>query len=268
MVLCCPSQHTDTMLHSKLAVQQLSDKDLPVVMEELNKACVQWYNIGMMLRVSLDRLDAIKEQYSNPSDCLRETLKIWLKTYPAHSTWSNIIDALRSYTVGEIKLATDLERKYCLTQDTSVAPTYHPVSVTAVSASHMTTLPQFMAPLSHPVFVPPYSMPPQPHLSHPPPWSASHYSPTPTTQPMSTQLLPPPSSGTAHTVTPATVYSQVTPDPTPVPPSYIPTPVTASPPHPILPPSLPSFVSDSTPPDTPPTPQPPTVTPPPEHTGR
>ena len=123
VVLCCPSQHTDTMLHSQLAGQQLSDNDLPVVMEELNKACVKWYNIGMMLRVSLDRLDVIKEQYSNPLDCLRETLKIWLKTYLSHPTWRNIVDALRSYTVGEIKLATDLERKYCLTQNARVAPT-------------------------------------------------------------------------------------------------------------------------------------------------
>ena len=243
VVLCCPSQHTDTMLYSQLAGQQLSDNNLPVVMEELNKACVKWYNIGMMLRVSLDRLDTIKEQYSNPSDCLRETLKIWLKTYPSHPTWSNIVDTLRSYTVGEIKLATDLERKYCLTQDTSVAATYHPVSVTAVSASHMTTLPQFMAPLSQPpVFVPPYSMPPQPHPSHLPPWSAQYYSLPPTSQPVSAQLLPPIPARTAHTATPPTMSSQVTPDPTLVPSSYLPTPVTTSPAYPVIPfppPSLP-----------------------------
>ena len=254
MVLCCPSQHTDTMLHSQLAGQQLSDNDLPVVMEELNKACVKWYDIGMMLRVSLDRLDTIKEQYSNHSACLRETLKIWLKTYPSHPTWSNIVDALRSYTVGEIKLATDLERKYCLTQDISVAATYHPL---LVSASHMTTLPKFMASLSQPpVFAPPYSMPPQPHPSHIPPWSASHYSPPLASQPMSTQLLPPPSSGTAHTATP---------DPTPVPSSTL---MTASPPYPVLPPSLPSLISGFTPPDTLPAPQPPTMTSSREHTGR
>ena len=70
--------NTDTKLHSQLAGQQLSDIDLPMVMEELNKVCVKWYDIGMMLRVKLNRLDAIKEQYSNPSDCLRETLKMWL----------------------------------------------------------------------------------------------------------------------------------------------------------------------------------------------
>ena len=88
------------MLHSRLAGQQLlSDNDLPVVMAELNKVGVKWYNIGMMLRVKLNRLDSIKEQYSNPSDCLRETLKIWLRNYPPPPTWSNIVDVLRNDTV-------------------------------------------------------------------------------------------------------------------------------------------------------------------------
>ena len=44
------------------AGQQLSVNDLPVVMEELNKACVKWYNIGMMLPVEIGRLDSIKER--------------------------------------------------------------------------------------------------------------------------------------------------------------------------------------------------------------
>ena len=253
------------MLQSQLAGQQLSDNELPVIIEELNKACVKWYDIGMMLRVKFNRLDAIKEQYSNPSDCLRETLKIWLKIYPPHPMWSNIVDALRSDTMSETKLAADLEQKYCSTQDTSVAATHHPVSVTSVAASQAhilgTTLPQFMNPLSQPAtFSLPYSMPPQPHPSHPPAWSAPHYHPPPTRYPMSDQLIPPPSSGAVHIPTPTT---QVTPGPTS---SYLPTPMTASPPYPVLPvlPHCPSsLISISTPPDTPPT-----VTLPPQHTGR
>ena len=255
----------DKMLTSQLTGQQLSDNDLPVVMEALNVACVKWYNIGMMLRLKFDRLDAIKEQYSNPSDCLRETLKIWLKIYPSHPTWSNIVDALRSSTVDEIKLASELEQKYCSTQDTNIAATHYPVPVTGVAASQihiqMPTLPQITTPLLHPpVFASLYSMPPQPHPSHPPPWSAPHYHPPQTRYPMSDQLIPPPSSGAAHIPTPTT---QVTPGPTS---SYLPTPMTASPPYPVLPvlPHCPSsLISISTPPDTPPT-----VTLPPQHTGR
>ena len=259
-----------TLLHSQFAGQQLSDIDLPVVMEELNTACVKWYDIGMMLRVKLNRLDAIKEQYSNPSDCLRETLKMWLKIYPPHPTWSNIVDALRSNTVGETKLSADLEEKYCSTQDTSVAATHHPVSVTAVAESQahilMTTLPPFMDSLSQPpVFFPPYSMPPQSHPSHPQPWFVPYYYyPPPTGYPVSAQLLSPHSSGTAYTATPPTMYSQVTPGPTS---SYLPTPMIESRPYQVLP-SPSSFITDSTPHDTPPTPQPLTVCPPPQCTGR
>ena len=236
-------------------------------MEELNTACVKWYDIGMMLRVKLNRLDAIKEQYSNPPYCLRETLKLWLKIYPPHPMWSNIVDALRSKTVSETKLAADLEQRYCSTQDTSVAATHHTVPVKAVAKPQahilMTTLSQFMAPLSQPpVSVPLYSV--QPHPSYPPPWSAPHCypPPPPTSYPVSAQLLPPPSPGTA---TPPTMYSQVTPGPTS---SYLPTPMIASRPYQVLLPSPSFLITDSTPHDTPPIPQPPTVSPPPEYTGR
>ena len=74
------------MSHSQPAGQQLSVYDLGMVMDELNKACIKWYNIGMQLGVEIYRLDAIKEQYDNPSDCLRETLKTWLKKHtPSHT---------------------------------------------------------------------------------------------------------------------------------------------------------------------------------------
>ena len=259
------------MLNSQFAGQQLSDIDLPVVIEELNKVCVKWYDIGMMLRMKLNRLDAIKEQYSNPSDCLRETIKMWLKIYPSHPTWSNIVDALRSDTVGETKLAADLEQKYCSTQDISLSATNHPVPITAVAPSQahivVTTLPQFMAPLSQPpTFFPTYYTQALPHPSHLKPWSAPHYYPPPTGFPVSAQLPPPASSRTAYTATPLTVHLHVPPAPTLVTSSYsVPTHMTASLPQPVPPSSL---MSNSTPPDTPPTPQLPTVTPSPEHTGR
>ena len=264
----------DKMLTSQLTGQQLSDNDLPVVMEALNVACVKWYNIGMMLRLKFNRLDAIKEQYSNPSDCLRETLKIWLKIYPSHPTWSNIVDALRSSTVDEIKLASELEQKYCSTQDTNIAATHYPVPVTGVAASQihiqMPTLPQITTPLLHPpVFASLYSMPPQPHPSHSPPWSAPYYSSTVTSYPLSAQLLPLPPSGTASIATPPTIYSQVPPGPTLVPSSCsVPASLTASPQHPVPLPSPPSLISDPTPRNTPLPPQLSTVTSPPEHTGR
>ena len=128
----------------------------------------------MQLQVSVGTLDAIKKQYSDPSDCLMETLKTWLKTFSSPS-WSNIVDSLRSSVVGEVRLADDLKHKHCSTQNTSSAAT-RPVPPTPVSAQP--TTPQHLSP--SPTVVTQYSVPP-PILSafsdHPTP---QHLSPSPT----------------------------------------------------------------------------------------
>ena len=88
-------------------------------MEELNNISTKWNNLGLQLGVSVGTLNAIKKDYNSTSDCLRETLTTWLKTCPSPPTWSNIAGTLKSSTVGEVRLATNLEWKYCSTQDTS-----------------------------------------------------------------------------------------------------------------------------------------------------
>ena len=90
----------------------LSIDDLGLVQEELIDACVNSYNIGLQLKVPVGKLDSIKAEYSKPSDQLRETLKAWLKT-ATHHKWQTIVDALRTRAVGEPKLASDIEAKYC-----------------------------------------------------------------------------------------------------------------------------------------------------------
>ena len=217
---------------SQLAGQQLSVNDLPVVMEELNDIRAKWYDIGLQLRVSVGTLDAIKEQYDDPSHCLRETLKTWLKTYPSPPTWSNIVTALRS-RIGEVRLAADLEQKYCSTQDSSVAATHHHALPAPPSqADTQTTPPQQSQSQAHTPPAPPVSpsqahtqmtpLPPQSTIpptqppvlaysetppSHPPSWSVPYdYSPhasypLPTPFPLT---APPPGVTTAsvQTVTP------------------------------------------------------------------
>ena len=97
----------------------LSVDDLGVVMKELNDVRAKWNNIGVQLGVSVGTLDAIMKQYSDPSDCLRETLTAWLKS-SIPNKWINVVDALN--VVGEAKLATDLERKYCSPKPVSSVP--------------------------------------------------------------------------------------------------------------------------------------------------
>ena len=72
----------------------------------------KWYILGLQLKLSTGTLDAIKAQFRNPRDQLLEMLKTWLTTGD-DPTWKNLTDALRSQTVGEIRLAGALEKKYC-----------------------------------------------------------------------------------------------------------------------------------------------------------
>ena len=57
-------------------------------------------------------LDSITRQYPDHSDQLRETLKAWLKM-AAQQKWQTIVEILRSRTIGESKLANDIQIKYC-----------------------------------------------------------------------------------------------------------------------------------------------------------
>ena len=224
------------------AVKQLGVDDLPVVVEKLNDTRVKWYEIGLQLKVSVDTLKAIKKDYNSTSDCLRETLTTWLKTSPSPPTWNNIVDVLRRRTVGEVRLAEDLE-KYCSTQDasiaaTSVAATHHHALPPPSQADTHTTTPQQSPSQAHALTAPPVSMsqaltwmtpptqytipPTQPPVlpysvtppSNPPPWSDPYYYSPHTSYPLSTpfQLTPPiPEVATAPAHPSYSQPSQVTP---------------------------------------------------------
>ena len=146
------------MSHYQLAGQQLTEKDLLNVMEELADVRAKWYNIGLGLGLDVGTLNCIKTENSNASDCLRETLMKWLSTYPPPPAWSKVVETLRTKTVDEAKLAADLERKYCQLQDTITAtatqfsvPTtlpHHPTQDTSTGGA--TLSPQFTVPTTPP----------------------------------------------------------------------------------------------------------------------
>ena len=221
------------------AVKQLGVDDLPVVVEKLNDTRVKWYEIGLQLGVSVGTLNAIKKDYNSTSDCLRETLTIWLKTSPSPPTWNNIVDVLRRSTVGEVRLAEDLEQKYCSTQDTSVAATsvaatHHHAPPAPSQADTQTTTPQQSLSQAHAPPAPPVltsqalTQTTTPHQSTisptqppvlayavtSPPWSLPYYYLPHTSYPLSTpfSLTPPPSGvATAPVHLSYSQPSQVTP---------------------------------------------------------
>ena len=261
----------------------------------MNDTRVKWYEIGLQLGVSVGTLDAIKKDNHTTSDCLIKTITIWLKTCPSLPTWSNIVNALRSCTVGEVRLAEDLETKYCSTQDTSVAATsvgatHHRAPPSLSQLDTPTTTPQQSQSQAHVPPAPPVpsskahiqTTPPRqstifptkpPVLaysvippSQPSPWSVHYYCSPHTSYPSST-----PFPLTSHPSTDSVVHlsysqlSQVTPTSSgPLLPS-VPTQLTI----PQLPTTFPQYPSPSSlttiPPDTSPILPPATVTTPPDY---
>jgi len=92
----------------------LSLDDLGDVLEETLATSAKWYKIGIRLKVPVEKLDGIRSQFSDPGDQLCEMLKEWLKgAAGSRPTWGALVEALRSQTVGEPKLAGQLEAKHC-----------------------------------------------------------------------------------------------------------------------------------------------------------
>ena len=88
--------------------------DLGEVLEEILASTTKWYKIGLRLKVTVDKLDGIRSQFSDPGDHLCEMLKEWLKgAAGSRPTWAALVEALRSQMVGEPKLADQLEAKHC-----------------------------------------------------------------------------------------------------------------------------------------------------------
>lgn len=91
----------------------LTMNDLVLIVDELWSARSRWYNIGLVLGVSVDSLEGISHTNRGHTDiCLLECIKYWLRQPYPRATWSAIIEALRSPAVGCGELAGRIERKY------------------------------------------------------------------------------------------------------------------------------------------------------------
>ena len=89
---------------------KLTLDDLGLLLDELLNVQTKWYYLGLQLKVRVEILDRIREQFSDPRDQLQEMLKTWLTTSDSTS-WKSLTDALRSRSVGASQLANDLEAK-------------------------------------------------------------------------------------------------------------------------------------------------------------
>ena len=87
---------------------------LKTAINALHSVCPKWYNIGVQLEVPTFQLKNIERKSSalDSMDQLRDTLDHWMSNDSSPS-WSHIVDALKAPSVGENRLAEEIEEKYC-----------------------------------------------------------------------------------------------------------------------------------------------------------
>ena len=91
--------------------------ELQVLMEAVAaKVPAKWRLIGIQLGVPVEVLDAIQLQVAgrpNPiMDAFELMLGKWKSLCPLQYTWSTIINALETSSVGAVDVATELRTKY------------------------------------------------------------------------------------------------------------------------------------------------------------
>ena len=94
----------------------LDELDYAFRLDELTNVHERWYPLGLLLKVSTEKLDRIRTQFSDPKDWLLEMLKTWLTTSDSTS-WKTLTDALKSRSVSGYQIADYLESKYCPMKD-------------------------------------------------------------------------------------------------------------------------------------------------------
>ena len=85
---------------------------LKAAINALHSVCHKWYNIGVQLEVPTFQLKIIEKKTNDLMDQLRDTLDYWMSNEPSPS-WRHLVDALKAPSVGENRLAKEIEEKYC-----------------------------------------------------------------------------------------------------------------------------------------------------------
>ena len=89
---------------------RLSVDDLAAVQRKIFAVRTEWYNLGLELGQRPSTLDSIAVQYSSdPSQCFRQVLKVWLKGVDPRPTWQAMVNALKSPTVARPQVAEQIQ---------------------------------------------------------------------------------------------------------------------------------------------------------------
>ena len=108
---------------------RLKLKDL---VEELHDVKTKWRAIGVQLEMEPSKLRQIDYSYkADPEAAFMDMMEAWLVQLEPPPSWGAIVDALRSRSVGETALASDIENRRCPGRPASAPPSMrapHPPS--------------------------------------------------------------------------------------------------------------------------------------------
>ena len=128
---------------TKSTVKELSINDLPLLCNTLNPVASKCFDLGLQLGVRYPQIRNIEQNYRTCEAQLREIISERLKQ-DSPLTWCDIVTALRSPTVGESSLASQIEQEHLPQPPTSVASQ---VSIDPLSTSLQST--QSLDPIHH-----------------------------------------------------------------------------------------------------------------------
>ena len=76
---------------------------------KLKPASPKWYELGLEFKLEAHSLDDIKNTNTNPNDCLRECIRLYLLT--TSPSWKDIVKALKQNNIGYYALAEEIEEE-------------------------------------------------------------------------------------------------------------------------------------------------------------
>jgi len=91
---------------------------LKTVFNALHPVSHKWFDIGLQLDVPTFQLKIIKTDTTGAKERLQAVLDYWVdNAADPLPSWKVLIDALKAPTVGENRLARELEESYCSPED-------------------------------------------------------------------------------------------------------------------------------------------------------
>ena len=126
---CSRASQSTQFSSTNQTIKELTINDLPLLCNTLNPVASKCFDLGLQFGVKYPQIRAIEHNYRHCEDQLSEIISERLKQ-DSPLTWNDIVTALRSPTVGENTLASEIERDHIhnLQPPTSVAPQVSTVS--------------------------------------------------------------------------------------------------------------------------------------------